>query len=56
MENLQEDADLADEYFLTHMGVITNRETSPLIKQHTADVSSGYDAFQQPMNSTQSIN
>ena len=36
------------------MGILTSREDIPLIKQYTADASSGSDASQQPVNSTQS--
>ena len=54
VENLQQAADLADEYFLTHGNFNQQRHQSS-DKQYTADVSSRSDASQQPVNSTQSI-
>ena len=53
VENLQQAADLADEYFLTH-GNFNQQRSQSSDKQYTADASSGSDAFQQPVNSTQS--
>ena len=54
VENLQQAADLADEYFLTH-GNFNQQRNQSCDKQYTADVSSRSDAFQQPVNSTKSI-
>ena len=54
VENLQQAADLADEYFLTHGNFNQQRKQSS-DKQYTANPSSGSDSFQQPVNSTQSI-
>ena len=54
MENLQEAADLADGYFVTH-GSYNQQRNQSSDKQHTANISSGSDVSQQPMNSTQSI-
>ena len=53
VENLQQAADLADEYFLTH-GNFNQQRSQSSDKQYTADASSGSDASQQPVNSTQS--
>ena len=53
-ENLQQAADLADEYFLTH-GNFNQQRNQSSDKQSTTDVSSRSDASQQPVNSTQSI-
>ena len=53
VENLQQTADLADEYFLTH-GNFNQQRSHSSDKQYTADASSGSDASQQPVNSTQS--
>ena len=53
VENLQQAADLADEYFLTH-GKFNQQRSQSSDKQYTADASSGPDASQQPVNSTQS--
>ena len=53
VENLQQAADLADEYFLTH-GNFNQQRNQSSDKQYTADASSGSDASQQPVNSTQS--
>ena len=53
VENLQQAADLADEYFLTH-GNFNQQRSKSSDKQYTADASSGSDASQQPVNSTQS--
>ena len=54
VENLQQAADLADEYFLTH-GNFNQQRNQSSDKQYTANPSSGSDSFQQPVNSTQSI-
>ena len=54
VENLQQAADLADEYFLTH-GNFNQQRNQSSDKQYTASASSGSDASQQPVNSTQSI-
>ena len=54
VENLQQAADLADEYFLTH-GNFNQQRSQSSDKQYTAGASSGSDASQQPVNSTQSI-
>ena len=54
VENLQQAADLADEYFLTH-GNFNHQRNQSSDKQYTANPSSGSDSFQQPVNSTQSI-
>ena len=54
VENLQQAADLADEYFLTH-GNFKQQRNQSSDKQYTANPSSGSDSFQQPVNSTQSI-
>ena len=53
VENLQA-ADLADEYFLTH-GNFNQQRSQSSDKQYTTGASSGSDASQQPVNSTQSI-
>ena len=54
VENLQQAADLADEYFLTH-GNFNQQRNQSSDKQYTTSASSGSDASQQPVNSTQSI-
>ena len=54
VENLEQAADLADEYFLTH-GNFNQRRSQSSDKQYTTGASSGSDASQQPVNSTQSI-
>ena len=54
VENLQQAAVLADEYFLTH-GNFNQQRSQSSDKQYTTGASSGYDASQQPVNSTQSI-
>ena len=54
VENLQQAADLADEYFLTH-GNFNQQRSQSSDKQYTAGASCGSDASQQPVNSTQSI-
>ena len=54
VENLQQAADLADEYFLTH-GNFNQQRNQSSDKQYTANPSSGSDSFQQPVNSTQSM-
>ena len=54
VENLQQAADLADEYFLTH-GNFNQQRNQSFDKQYTANPSSGSDSFQQPVNSTQSM-
>ena len=54
VENLQQAADLADEYFLTH-GNFNQQRSQSSDKQYTTGASSGSDASQQPVNSTQSI-
>ena len=54
VENLQQAADLADEYFLTH-GNFNQQRNQSSDKQYTANPSSGSDSFQQPLNSTQSM-
>ena len=54
VENLQQVADLADEYFLTH-GSFNQQRNQSSDKQYTTSASSGSDASQQPVNSTQSI-
>ena len=54
VENLQQAADLGDEYFLTH-GNFNQQRNQSSDKQYTANPSSGSDSFQQPVNSTQSI-
>ena len=54
VENLQQAADLADEYFLTH-GNSNQQRSQSSDKQYTTGASSGSDASQQPVNSTQSI-
>ena len=54
VENLQQAADLADEYFLTH-GNFNQQRNQSSDKQYTANPSSGSDSFQQLVNSTQSI-
>ena len=54
VENLQQAADLADEYFLTH-GNFNQQRSQSSDKQYTAGASSGSDVSQQPVNSTQSI-
>ena len=54
VENLQQVADLADEYFLTHGNFNQQRDQSS-DKQYTANPSSGSDSFQQAVNSTQSM-
>ena len=54
VENLQQAADLADEYFLTH-GNFNQQRSQSADKQYTAGASSGSDVSQQPVNSTQSI-
>ena len=54
VENLQQAADLADEYFLTH-GNFNQLRNQSSDKQYTANPNPGSDAFQQPVNSTQSI-
>ena len=54
VENLQQAADLADEYFLTH-GNFNQQRNQSSDKQYTANPSSGSDSFQQPVNSTLSI-
>ena len=53
VENLQQAADLADEYFLTH-GNFNQQRSQSSNKQYTTGASSGSDASQQPVNSTQS--
>ena len=53
VENIQA-ADLADEYVLTH-GNFNQQRSQSSDKQHTANISSGSDVSQQPINSTQSI-
>ena len=54
VENLQQAADLADEYFLTH-GNFNQQRNQSSDKQYTTSASSGSDVSQQPVNSTQSI-
>ena len=54
VENLQQAADLADEYFLTH-GNFNHQRNQSSDKQYTANPISGSNSFQQPVNSTQSI-
>ena len=54
VENLQQAADLVDEYFLTH-GNFNQQRSQSSDKQYTTGASSGSDASQQPVNSTQSI-
>ena len=54
VENLQQAADLADEYFLTH-GNFNQQRSQSSEKQYTTGASSGSDASQQPVNFTQSI-
>ena len=54
VENLQQAADLADEYFLTH-GNFNQQRSQSSDKQYTTGATSGSDASQQPVNSTQSI-
>ena len=54
VENLQQAADLADEYFLTH-GNFNQLRNQSSDKQYTANPSSGSDSFQQSVNSTQSL-
>ena len=54
VETLQQAADLADEYFLTH-GNFNQQRNQFSDKQYTANPSSGSDSFQQPVNSTQSM-
>ena len=54
VENLQQAADLADGYFLTH-GNFNQQRSQSSDKQYTTGASSGSDASQQPVNSTQSI-
>ena len=54
VENLQQAADLADEYFLTH-GNFNQQRNQSSDKQYTANPISGSDLFQQPVNSTQSM-
>ena len=54
VENLQQAADLANEYFLTH-GNFNQQRNQSSDKQYTANPSSGSDSFQQLVNSTQSI-
>ena len=54
VENLQQAADLADEYFLTH-GNFNQQRNQSSDKQYTAKPSSGSDSFQQQVNSTQSM-
>ena len=54
VENLQQAADLEDEYFLTH-GNFNQQRNQSSDKQYTANPSSGSDSFQQPVNSTQSM-
>ena len=54
VENLQQAADLADEYFLTH-GNFNQQRNQSSDRQYTANPSSGSDSFQQPVNSTQSM-
>ena len=54
VENLQQAADLADEYFLTH-GNFNQQRNQSSDKQYTANPISGSDSFQQPVNSTQSM-
>ena len=54
VENLQQAADLADEYFLTH-GNFNQQRNQSSDKQYTANPNSGSDSFQQPVNSTQSM-
>ena len=54
VQNLQQAADLADEYFLTH-GNFNQQRNQSSDKQYTANPSSGSDSFQQPVNSTQSM-
>ena len=54
VENLQQAADLADEYFLTH-GNFNQQRSQSSDKQYTTGASSGSDASQQPVNFTQSI-
>ena len=53
-KKIQQDADLADEYFLTH-GNINQQRSQPSDKQYTTGASSRSHASQQPVNSTQSI-
>ena len=50
----KEATDLADGYFLTH-GSYDQQRNQSSDKPHTADISTGSDMSQQPMNSTQSI-
>ena len=54
VENLQQAADLADEYFLTH-GNFNQQRSQSSDKQYTTGSTSGSDASQQPVNSTQPI-
>ena len=54
VENLQQAADLADEYFLTH-GNFNQQRSQSSDKQYTTGASSGSDASQQPVNFTQSV-
>ena len=54
VENLQQAADLADEYFLTR-GNFNQQRNQSSDKQYTANPISGSDSFQQPVNSTQSM-
>ena len=54
VENLQEAADLADEYFLTH-GNFNQQRSQSSDKQYTTGATSGSDASQQAVNSTQPI-
>ena len=54
VENLQQAADLADEYFLTH-GNFNQQRSQSSDKKYITDASSGSDASQQPVNSTESI-
>ena len=54
VETLQQAADLADEYFLTH-GNFNQQRSQSSDKQYTTGASSRSDASQQPVNSTQSI-
>ena len=54
VENLQQAADLSDEYFLTH-GNFNQQRSQSSDKQYTTGASSGSDVSQQPVNSTQSI-
>ena len=49
VENLQQAADLADEYFLTH-GNFNQQRNQSSDKQYTASASSRSDASQQPVN------